>query len=50
MQSHIVSAVASAAEAHELPIHPYGIGAIALGILLVLLLILLAFGAGRDHS
>ena len=40
-----------AAEGHtELPIHPYGVGAIALGLLLAALLTLLAFGGGRDHS
>lgn len=31
-------------------IHPYVVGAIALGILLVMLLGLLSFGRGRDHS
>lgn len=40
-----------AAEEHsELPIHPYAVGAIALGLLLALMLALLAFGAGREHS
>jgi len=31
-------------------IHPYVVGAIALGILLAMLLGLLSFGRGRDHS
>ena len=31
-------------------IHPYVVGAIALGILLAMLLSLLSFGRGRDHS
>lgn len=31
-------------------IHPYAVGAIALGILLALMAGLLAFGAGREHS
>ena len=40
-----------AAEGHsELPVHPYAVGGIALGLLLVALLALLAFGGGREHS
>ena len=41
-----------AAEAEEGPNHllSYGIGAIAFGILASLMLGLLAFGRGRDHS
>ena len=31
-------------------INPYAVGGIALGLLLALLLALLAFGAGREHS
>ena len=31
-------------------IHPYVVGGLALGILLFLLVALLMFGAGRDHS
>lgn len=34
----------------EPAIHPYAVGAIALGILLAALLILIAFGGGREHS
>lgn len=35
---------------HEPLIHPYLVGAIALGILLAMLLGVLAFGKGREHS
>jgi len=31
-------------------IHPYAVGGLALGILLVMLIGLLTFGRGRDHS
>ncbi len=31
-------------------ISPYAVGAIALGILLALLLAVIAFGGGREHS
>ena len=49
------SFLASAAEESEhqlrdIGINPYGVGAIALVILLVLLMSLLAFGKGREHS
>jgi hypothetical protein len=40
----------AAEEASEPAIHPYAVGAIALGLLLSLLLALVAFGGGRDHS
>ena len=42
--------VVLAAESSEPAIHPYAVGGIALGILLGLLVALLAFGAGREHS
>ena len=45
----LLAAAEEAAE-HEPAVHPYVIGAIALGILLVLLLALLAFGKGREHT
>ena len=46
-----LSAVAVlAAESGEPAINPYAVGGIALAILLGLLLALLAFGAGREHS
>lgn len=42
---------ASETEAHSDPaVHPYVVGAIALGILLALLIGLVAFGGGREHS
>ncbi len=31
-------------------IHPYAVGGITLGILVFALVVLLVFGAGRDHS
>ncbi|WP_182920408.1 hypothetical protein [Nocardioides cavernaquae] len=34
----------------EPAVSPYTVGAVALGILIVMLLILLAFGGGREHS
>jgi hypothetical protein len=40
-----------AAEATDEPaISPWAVGGIAFGILLALLLVLLVFGAGREHS
>ena len=38
------------ADKGELAVSPYAVGGTALGILLLLLLGLLAFGAGREHS
>ena len=47
----LTSLITAAAEHSEEPaIHPYLVGAIALGILLVLLFGLMTFGKGRDHS
>lgn len=42
--------VVSAASESDPAISPYVVGAIALGILMFLLLALITFGAGRDHS
>jgi hypothetical protein len=40
-----------AAESHGEPtVHPYAVGGLALAILLGLLLALITFGGGRDHS
>ncbi len=40
-----------AAETHSEPaVHPYVVGAVALAILLGLLLALVTFGGGREHS
>ena len=42
---------AEIAESHGEPaVSPYVIGAIALGILLALLLALITFGGGREHT
>jgi acyl dehydratase len=41
----------AAEESHGDPaVHPYVVGAIALGILLAMLVALVAFGGGREHS
>jgi hypothetical protein len=40
-----------AAESHGDPaVHPYVVGAVALAILLGLLLAIITFGGGREHS
>lgn len=40
-----------AAEASDEPaVHPYVIGVIALGVLLLLLFAVVSFGGGREHS
>jgi hypothetical protein len=39
-----------AAETAEPALHPYLVGAIALALLLVLLLAVISFGGGREHS
>jgi acyl dehydratase len=46
------TAITLAAEtSHGEPaIHPYAVGAIALGLLLLMLLALVAFAGGREHS
>ena len=47
----IPSVITTAAAQHEhLPVHPYVIGAVTFAILVVMLVALLAFGKGRDHS
>jgi hypothetical protein len=48
MSLHVITVAAEAAG--KAPINHYVVGAIALAILLALLLGLLAFGAGREHS
>ncbi len=42
--------VAAEASRDEPAIHPYLVGALAFGILAALLVVLLIFGAGREHS
>ncbi len=46
----LLLAAEEAAEAGEAAINPYVIGGIALGVLLVLLLITVLFGLGREHT
>ncbi len=47
----LTSLTTTAAEVHSEPvIHPYLVGAITLAILMALLLGLLMFGKGREHS
>jgi hypothetical protein len=46
----LTSLVYAAEETHSAAISPIGVGAISLGILLLLLVGLLVFGAGREHS
>lgn len=51
MHSFLVTAAEeSEHQLRDIGINPYGVGAIALVILMVLLLGLLAFGKGREHS
>ena len=51
MSSQIALSVLRAAEEHhEQVINPWFVGAIALGILMAMLLALIAFGGGREHS
>ena len=38
------------AEHGEPAVHPYAVGAIALGLLLLLLFAVVSFGGGREHS
>ena len=45
-----LTAVAAASEQAEPAIHPYAVGGSALAVLLVLLLALVSFGGGREHS
>ena len=46
---HFLSA-AAAEHPRDIGINPYGVGAIAIAILSVLMLTLLSFGKGREHS
>ncbi len=48
--SSTVLRLAETAEPSSSSISPYVVGGLALGILLLLLVVLLMFGKGRDHS
>ena len=50
MKSNLVTFAASEAELRDIGIAPWVVGAIALVILIALLLALLQFGKGREHS
>ncbi len=48
--SPLSAAVLASEAAREMPIPPVGIGIITLAILIGLLIVLIAFGGGREHS
>jgi acyl dehydratase len=50
MLSALTLVAAETAEHGEPAVHPYVVGAVSLGILLAMLLALLAFAGGREHS
>ena len=50
MLSTVITLAAESSEHGEPAVHPYLVGAIALGILLLMLLALMSFGGGREHS
>lgn len=50
MSLSALTIVAAAAEHGEPALSPYAVGGIALGLLLALLVALVAFGGGREHS
>ena len=50
MLSTAITLAAEISEHGEPAVHPYVIGAIALGLLLVLLAAVVSFGGGREHS
>ena len=50
MLSTVTTLAAETAEHGEPALHPYIVGGIALAILLVLLLAVISFGGGREHS
>ena len=50
MLSTAITLAAETSEHSEPAVHPYVIGAIALSILLLMLLALVTFGGGREHS
>lgn len=50
MLSTVTTLAAESAEHGEPLVHPYVVGAIALALLLALLLAVVSFGGGREHS
>ena len=50
MLSTVITLAAETAEHGEPVVHPYAIGGIALALLLLLLLGVVSFGGGREHS
>ena len=50
MLSTVITLAAENVEHGEPVLHPYAVGGIALGLLLVLLLAVVSFGGGREHS
>ncbi|MCY7402885.1 MAG: hypothetical protein LH477_18395 [Nocardioides sp.] len=50
MLSTVVIFAAETAENGEPAVHPYAVGAIALGLLVLLLFAVVSFGGGREHS
>ncbi len=50
MLSTVAIFAAETAEHGEPAVHPYAIGAVALGLLMVLLFAVVSFGGGREHS
>ena len=50
MLSTVITLAAETAEHGEPAVHPYVIGGLALALLLVLLLAVVSFGGGREHS
>jgi hypothetical protein len=45
-----VITLAAEAEHGDPVLHPYAVGGIALGLLLLLLVAVISFGGGREHS
>jgi hypothetical protein len=48
--SMILAAVEGAEHTRDLGIHPYTVGVIAVAMFTILMLALLSFGKGREHS
>ena len=50
MLTILAAAEDGAHQLRDIGIHPYGVGLIAMGILTAAMLLLLAFGKGREHT